>query len=232
MWYFEQAGLRVGPVPEAEIRAAIAAGRVSASTLVWRAGFQDWRPAGQTELDAAFPGGMPPPLPPPQQTFARGSVPFFNAPGATRSPAAHYAGFWIRAVALVIDSIIVQLVSYGLGYLIISAMAQIALASDRPMELSLVDVVEIGATIAWVVAYYVGFQSGAWQATPGKRIVGIHVVRTDGRRIGPLFAIARILAQVPSGLLFGIGYMMAGWTDQKKALHDIICGTRVVYGKG
>ena len=230
MWYFEQAGLRVGPVPEAEIRAAIAAGRVSASTLVWRAGFQDWRPAGQTELGGAFPDRTPPPLPPPYPV-ARGSVPSFGPSGASRSPMAHYAGFWIRAVAVVIDSIIVQIVSYGLGYLVTSAMAQIALASDRPMELSLVDVVEIGATIAWVVAYYVGFQSGAWQGTPGKRIVGIHVIRTDGRRIGPLFAVARTLAQVLSGLPFGIGYMMAGWTDQKKALHDIICGTRVVYGK-
>jgi uncharacterized RDD family membrane protein YckC len=34
-----------------------------------------------------------------------------------------------------------------------------------------------------------------------------------------------------SALLFYIGFMMAGWTNQKRALHDMICDTRVIYGR-
>jgi uncharacterized RDD family membrane protein YckC len=79
--------------------------------------------------------------------------------------------------------------------------------------------------------YYIYFPSGAWQATPGKRICGIHIIREDGRRVTAALALGRYLAYIISAIPLGIGFIMVAFTDQKKGLHDMICGTRVMYGK-
>jgi uncharacterized RDD family membrane protein YckC len=68
-------------------------------------------------------------------------------------------------------------------------------------------------------------------ATPGKMALGLKIVRpngvplTDGRIIG------RFFAEWISGIVLYIGYIMAGLDDQKQALHDRICDTRVIKAK-
>jgi uncharacterized RDD family membrane protein YckC len=79
--------------------------------------------------------------------------------------------------------------------------------------------------------YYVYFMRSPWQATPGKRICGIRVTRADGGRVNGWLALGRTLAYSLSLVPLGIGFFMAAWTDQKKALHDIVCRTRVVHGR-
>jgi uncharacterized RDD family membrane protein YckC len=65
-------------------------------------------------------------------------------------------------------------------------------------------------------------------ATPGKMALGLKVVNPDGGPISAGQAVGRYFSLILSGLILCIGFMMAGWDDQKRALHDRIAGTRVI----
>jgi uncharacterized RDD family membrane protein YckC len=77
-------------------------------------------------------------------------------------------------------------------------------------------------------AYFTFFTASSWQATPGKRAVGIKVVDLDGNAISKGRATGRWFAAALSYLTFYIGFLMAAFTDRKQALHDIVASTRVV----
>ena len=85
--------------------------------------------------------------------------------------------------------------------------------------------------IILIILYYALFIASGWQATPGKKLLGLHVIRADGQKIGFWRALGRYLAYFPSSLTLGLGFFMIGWSREKRALHDFICGTRVVRGK-
>ena len=74
--------------------------------------------------------------------------------------------------------------------------------------------------------YYTFFEASSWQATPGKRILKIYVTDLNGQRITFQRALIRNLARQISGIFF-IGYLMAGFTEKKQALHDIIASSLV-----
>ena len=88
----------------------------------------------------------------------------------------------------------------------------------------------IPISIALSVAYEAYFLSTRG-ATPGKMALGLRVVTADGGPISVGLAIGRYFAMYLSGLTLMIGYIMAGFDSQKRALHDYICGTRVIYDK-
>jgi len=119
-----------------------------------------------------------------------------------------YGGFWIRAGALFIDGLVLF----------------IPVAIVRGMFGSLGLVVIIVAE--WL--YFALLESSSWQATPGKKALGLAVVNADGTRLTFGRASVRYLAKIVSSLTLCIGYMMAGWTAQKRALHDMIAETLVV----
>ena len=76
--------------------------------------------------------------------------------------------------------------------------------------------------------YYALQESSAYQATFGKRIVGIRVATLDGRQVGFGRALARFLFKIPSALpLFG-GFLMQPFSEKKQALHDILAKTLVI----
>ena len=77
--------------------------------------------------------------------------------------------------------------------------------------------------------YFALFESSAMQATPGKRAMGLKVVGETGRRIGFGKATGRYFGKIVSGMIFNIGYLMAGLTARKQALHDLMAGTLVVF---
>lgn len=81
-----------------------------------------------------------------------------------------------------------------------------------------------------VCAYYAGFHSSSWQATPGKKAFGIKVTDYEGARIGLGRAIGRYFATCLSFILLGIGCLLAAFTQKRQALHDMICSTFVVNG--
>jgi len=84
--------------------------------------------------------------------------------------------------------------------------------------------------LAWVT-YNVMMTTGGWQATLGKRLCGIYVMQANGSKMSRGAAIGRHFARMLSEFLLGIGHVMAAFTKQKRALHDMICDTRVVHGK-
>ena len=69
---------------------------------------------------------------------------------------------------------------------------------------------------------------GRFGATPGKMICNLRIVHPDGSRLSYPRAFGRCGAKWLSGITFGIGYLMAAFDDEKRALHDQICDTRVI----
>jgi len=86
----------------------------------------------------------------------------------------------------------------------------------------------VAFTLIMSMAYFVGF-NGRFGATPGKMVLKLKIVRPDGEPISYGRAFGRYFAKMLSSLIFCIGYMMAGWDEQKRALHDRIADTRVIH---
>lgn len=129
----------------------------------------------------------------------------------------NYAGFWKRFVAYIIDailiSVVLNLVKVGLG----SAAA----TTDANAASGVVSLI-----ISWI--YFAYMESSDKQATFGKMALGIRVTDLQGKRITFGRATGRFFSKILSGITLCIGYMMAGWTQKKQALHDLIAGTLVV----
>lgn len=142
-----------------------------------------------------------------------------------------YAGFWIRFWAASVDSI--TLIPISLLVFFKFGMDSFGLFASGGIENGLfgygVLYFLLGIIIPWV--YFSLFESGGWQATPGKRLMGIYVVSSYGEKISFGRATARHFSKILSQLLFYIGYIMVGVTDNKQGLHDKICNTLVLRGK-
>ena len=82
------------------------------------------------------------------------------------------------------------------------------------------------------LVWSVGFESSPWQATPGKRALGLVVLSTDGKKITTGHALQRYLASSLSWLTLNFGHAMAALPPQHLALHDRISDTRVVHAHG
>jgi uncharacterized RDD family membrane protein YckC len=137
-----------------------------------------------------------------------------------------YAGFWIRVAAYLIDTIVIYFVMFAL-----MAVVGIGAFTD-PTDVNMSLLVGVYVVVfLGVIAYFVGMESSAKQATLGKMAVGIKVGDANGDRISAANAAGRFFSKILSGLILYIGYMMAGWDPKKQALHDKIAGTYVFYGK-
>lgn len=134
-----------------------------------------------------------------------------------------YAGFWKRVLAYIIDFIPLIIISFVLAI----GSGQDLLATDSDPSFGISDL--LGLVIG--IAYFAGFESSSWQATPGKRALGLIVVDTNGRRITLGKAVGRYFAKILSGLILLIGFIMIAFTERKQGLHDLIVGTLVVTGE-
>ena len=95
-----------------------------------------------------------------------------------------------------------------------------------PFAGMIIRIVVISAVLKWL--YYALLESSSWQATLGKMALGLQVTDLEGRRIGFGRATGRFFAKIISGIILYIGFIMAGFTEKKQALHDMIAGTLVV----
>lgn len=144
-----------------------------------------------------------------------------------------YSGFFRRAIALIIDSMIVFLPTM----LVFGPMVTFQIvASGGPQNLSTLQAGALGATVfSWQLVtfilmwlYFALWESGAKQSTWGKRLLGIKVVGADGGRISFGRATARFFSKILSYAICYIGFIMAAFTNRKRALHDMIAETYVV----
>lgn len=78
------------------------------------------------------------------------------------------------------------------------------------------------------LAWFAGFEGGRWQATPGKRLLGLQVIDDDGLQPGVLRAGLRQAAGLLSWLSLNLGHALAAVPPRHQALHDRIAGVRVV----
>jgi len=142
-----------------------------------------------------------------------------------------FAGFWARFVAFLLDNIVL-----GALTLLVVRILAIGLPAGTPTEAmegvkvyvgGLHIETTIGALLAWL--YWAGLESSRYQATLGKLALGICVTDMEGKRISFLRATGRYFGKILSGLTLFLGFMMAGWTKRKQALHDIMASCVVIF---
>lgn len=225
-WFYVENQSRVGPVSEAEFARLVGAGTIRRETLVWRAGMKEWQPYG-----ALLPTPPAPPASP------EGAMPgaTFSAPSATMSPVRpvttlRYAGFWIRFLARIVDGLIIGLVNFVVTMpLGIASFGFLTGTPDLSDIASMVGMILLATTIKVAIAgVYEITLTTMKGATLGKMALGLKVVRPDGSGISAGRSAGRFFGTWLSGVIFCIGYIIAGFDDEKRSLHDRLCDTRVI----
>jgi len=154
-----------------------------------------------------------------------------------------YAGFWLRFVAYLVDSVIfgalmmvvlVPLFFLMGGAIFFSTMTHNFETPNPPNPAQVGALISLILVLAavWVLGHWLYFaylESGEKQATWGKQILGLYVTDLSGNRISFARASGRFFAKLISGLIpLFIGYIMAGFTERKQALHDMIASCLVL----
>ena len=129
------------------------------------------------------------------------------------------AGFWVRAAALVIDLLVLLLVDRSLG---VVARRTWGATADETLLHGMIGLF----TLVFSALYVILLTAGTGQ-TIGKMAVRAHVVLLDGEPVPLGASLLRFFAYALSCLPLGLGYVMAGLRHDKRALHDLIAGTRV-----
>jgi len=147
--------------------------------------------------------------------------------------AAPAGGFWIRFVAYMIDGL-VMLVPAAILVGIFAAFVILTNESmdheGLPAQLVIALVLLVAAMIVVNWLYEALMTSSPRSATLGKMALGLRIVRFDGTRLSFGRATARHFAKymVTPMVPLAIGYIMAAFTNRKRALHDILADTLVI----
>jgi uncharacterized RDD family membrane protein YckC len=260
-WYYADAGRQVGPVEDAQLDELARSGAVRDDTLVWREGMANWQPhsavrgpakpipipaaavpmAAETRFCSEC--GRPHPVHE-MVTIGTATVCAQCKPlymqrareGGQPIGVRRYAGFWIRFVARIIDGIILGVVALIINLPIqmafgLSAMRPGAdLATALPMMLGTLGI-SLAIQIILQAAYEIYFLSTRG-ATIGKLALGLKVIRADGGSLSVGQSAGRFFAYLLDAYFtLTIGFIIAGFDSEKRALHDRICDTRVIYAK-
>ena len=151
-----------------------------------------------------------------------------------------YAGFWLRFVAYIIDGVV-----SGLAFLILliplfiltgagTALSKISSGGDISDEVAtflglgfLFGFFGIIFLVSWL--YYALSESSSWQATLGKKMLNLRVTDMTGQPISFGRASGRFFAKIITGMIpLMIGYILAGFTEKKQAVHDMIASCLVL----
>lgn len=151
-------------------------------------------------------------------------------PDHARAPTLH-AGFWRRVAAYIIDWFILVPVVLVMEFVwLLQPMIAHAHDPDVPLPIGRILLFYLLAIlIPWL--YYAICESSKWQATVGKLAMGLRVTDDYGRRIGFGRATGRFFGKIISGMIMDVGYMMAGFTERKQGLHDMMAKTLVLNGR-
>jgi uncharacterized RDD family membrane protein YckC len=153
------------------------------------------------------------------------AVPGFQPP----QPQPAYAGFWRRAVAYLIDSVLVSPI-FGL---VVSFYPSVFVKWPDPSATSLNALPQpTGYALVLLVfmttLIYALFESSPWQATPGKRILRLRVNDMSGQRLDFARALGRNFTKMVLAVVFPFAHVLAGLTEKKQGLHDMLAGCLVM----
>jgi uncharacterized RDD family membrane protein YckC len=257
MWYYVEDGQQRGPVMDADLATLRRDGKINAETLVWREGMAAWLPLREAQPAApadASPlklssspttatGGADVTCSQCGGTFAASDVirygnasvcasckPAFvqklKEGGSVAGGPMEYATFWTRFAAYFVDGIITGVAGMIIGVVLGGAMGAAGLMKN-PSGIILIQVVAGLAGFVIRAAYFIYFIGKDGQ-TPGKKMCKIKVVRADGSPVGYGKATGRFFGYLLSSLICCIGFLMAHWDEEKRALHDRLSDTRVI----
>lgn len=150
-----------------------------------------------------------------------------------------FAGFWWRFLAIIIDGLILGVVKWIVITPILAVVgfgafkAATSSNMDETAAIGMVGAFAGAVAMAWIFTIVAGWlyfslmESSKFQGTIGKLALGIIVTDMEGNKINFGKATGRYFGKIVSGIILYIGFMMAGFTEKKQGLHDILAGTLV-----
>lgn len=241
-WYYANAGSRVGPVTPESFERAVVDGTVKAETLVWSKDMADWQTYGAVAAETAVcasSGG---------RYWQRDMAPyeggFISADhkdeffqrlreGVQQPNRMVYGDFGIRFAAKLIDGIIGWVLGMIINLGLAMAFFGAFIFQPKPNDPAV-----MGKFLAYqgttflagvaVAVLYSWFFLSRYDATPGKMALGLKVVRSDGSKLSTGRIVGRYFSEWLSGAILFVGYIMAGFDEERRTLHDRICDTRVI----
>jgi uncharacterized RDD family membrane protein YckC len=246
-WYYATQNQRQGPVSDSEFQRLALQGIIAADTLVWRQGMPNWQPyaqiaptlpppllspepvAGQLQPNLSLDPGLTPGASQPAQTYLAPSD--RSLAGVTLRSNFRYAGFWIRFVAKIIDVLIIYLLGF-LASMVVNMFFFKGFVFDLNDPGTLGELLRQEAVLL-PLGLLIGisfdlFFLRKYSATPGKLALGLKVIRSDGSQISAGRIVGRYFSEKINIFIMDLGYIIAAFDDEKRALHDHLCDTRVV----
>ena len=228
---------RQGPYSIDEIRDFVNEGKIKDETLVWHTGETNWKAWKD------FPEASEPPEPTEEELLKQTIETLLQG----RMQRKRFAGFFVRANAFIIDNLILSVVGAIFLYIMsLAGMLDLNAVSeivnqyiDNPGSTDLVskalDLPGMSTFFTiWSIVqaiYFIVFHA-VWGATPGKKLLRIHVEMANGEKLSWAFSIFRFVASIVTQatlIFYGLGYLIVLIDPQKRALHDFIAQTRVVH---
>lgn len=232
----------MGPISPVAFEGLVKDRIVNGETLVWSKGMAEWLPYASLAADTAVcavSGG---------RHWQRDMVPyegkFISAEhkeaffqrlreGVTQPGQMVYGNFWPRFAAKFLDGLIGgvagMIINFGLSLLFFGSFI-FQPQMDDP-EVAGKFLAYQGASMLMGIVFgvsYSWFFLKRYAATPGKMALGLKVVRSDGSALTTGRIIGRYFAEMLSTMILLIGYIIAAFDDERRALHDRICDTRVI----
>ncbi len=220
-------GREYGPATINELKSWIRDGRVAGATPIWRSDTGLWSPAAQVpEIRADL-------------------TQIVLAAGLAAAASARPAGFWTRAGARIVDEIVLSIIA-SLLWPLVAHLTHWTIPADLPPDSQpIVTYEQAMEHLRQMLGYfqqmaplflltqsircvYEIFLNGTYGATLGKMAVGARIVRVDGSRIGYGIATGRWLGAILSDTICFIGDLFVAFREDKRALHDLLAGTRVI----
>lgn len=211
-WYYAVGGRRYGPVKEGELQELARSGRIGGDAYVWKSGMANWTGISRAPAFQAFVSSEKIPRPDPPTQW-----------GDAPSVAVSYAGFWKRFVANFIDSFVLVVLTLVVRIVLVFVFGE-GQEALRSRTYEIVNLV--GPVLGWL--YYALMESSHLQGTLGTLAISIQVTDLQGRRLTFGRATARHFSKIVSVFTFWVGFLMAGFTERKQALHDLIASCLVI----
>ncbi len=254
--YLERDGQQFGPFSIEEAKGYILEGRFGAQDLGWIDGMQEWLLLAQIpqlmegqaipiNLVKPAPAPTMPPAPtvPSYPPYAAPSYPGPTSYPGPQHPAAaapqdfsqsDYAGFWRRAAALTIDTVVVTIVVYFLMFVLmlifglgmgVTGMTGLG-SSDTTTNAIAIATIVFPALLT--ISYYAFWHASASMATPGKMAAGLVVVNSSAQRITVAQAFLREFVKLIGTWFFCLTFVTQPISARRQAIHDFASATVVL----